>query len=310
MRGSEQGLIRIVRDFLDAHQQVRLLLERHRASELRFDELRLVIGDDESSVLFRLKERCHQYFRNGGEAQGALAHREALFDLVVGSLFHEAMKFRENFYQRDVYGPRMRQLRATEDPQTRGLFAEFEKILAAVGERLKEGCEETEVLLDQTSEQLRLLLSLHRESGLVARFLIENTDRLEEVLGAPPNDVLADVHGSPAVAYTLAARSYIAGGYYAMAIRALSEAIERGGSDPALAALVAFAKGMAAYLERDWAECIAGLSDWLDCEENPEGPLARLAQSAVTRVGLLAEGDDAPDITKRAAGLASRLAAV
>ena len=37
--------------------------------------------------------------------------REVLFDLAVGSLFHEAMKFRENFYQREVYGPRVRALR-------------------------------------------------------------------------------------------------------------------------------------------------------------------------------------------------------
>ena len=65
--------------------------------------------------------------------------REALFDLAVGSLFHEAMKFRENFYQREVYGPRVRALRTESGAENEALFREFEKILAAVAQRLDEG---------------------------------------------------------------------------------------------------------------------------------------------------------------------------
>ena len=58
------------------------------------------MGDGEDSVLFRLKERCHALFRGGEQPSEVVMRREALFDLAVGSLFHEAMKFRENLYQR------------------------------------------------------------------------------------------------------------------------------------------------------------------------------------------------------------------
>ena len=76
---------------------------------LAFDEVGELVGDDERSVLFRLKERCHVLFR-GERGEGEIG-ATALFDLAVGSLFHEAMKFRENFYQRSSYGPKVRALR-------------------------------------------------------------------------------------------------------------------------------------------------------------------------------------------------------
>ena len=74
-------------------------------------------------------------------------HREALFDLAVGSLFHEAMKLRENLYQREVYGPRVRALRSDAGEENEALFDEFEKMLGAVAQRLDEGLRESETLL-------------------------------------------------------------------------------------------------------------------------------------------------------------------
>jgi hypothetical protein len=98
-------------------------------------------------------------------------HREALFDLAVGSLFHEAMKFRENFYQREVYGPRVLALRSEAGEEEGALFDEFERIQEGVSARLEEGLIETEGLLERTVEQLRRLLAAHADDPLVARLL-------------------------------------------------------------------------------------------------------------------------------------------
>ena len=127
MPSAEQGLVHIVRDFLDAHQLMERLFRRP-TEELRFEDLQELVGDGEASVLFRLKERCHDLFRGDGAANAAAAaaaDREALFDLAVGSLFHEAMSFRENFYQGRFYGPRVRELRERADPESARLFEEF-----------------------------------------------------------------------------------------------------------------------------------------------------------------------------------------
>ena len=95
--------------------------------------------------------------------------REALFDLAVGSLFHEAMKFRESFYQKEVYGPRVGALRSQSTSESDAFFDEFEKILDGVADRLEEGSQETEILIAQTGQQLRVLLAFHPNNALALR---------------------------------------------------------------------------------------------------------------------------------------------
>jgi hypothetical protein len=177
----DAALADITREFLLAHRLMRRLFALYRKDELRFEELERLIGDDEHSVLFRLKGRCHGLFRREPGRRALAMRREALFDLAVGSLFHEAMKFRENFYQREVYGPRVRALRTESGAENEALFREFEKILAAVAQRLEEGLHESEALLVQTREQLALLLAEYHDNGFVVRCLIENRADVEVV---------------------------------------------------------------------------------------------------------------------------------
>src|SRR5262245_59799749 len=196
--GAPPGFVDVIRDFLIAHRELRGLFALFRASRLRFEDLDRVFVDDERSVLFRLKERCHALFRPRSGRARAGRHREVLFDLAVGSLFHEVMKFRENFYQREVYGPQVRALRAEVDPAGAALFLEFEKILDAVSARLGEGLEEIEALLAQTRSQLLLLLAEHAEDGLVMRSAIEHRGEVEEVFGRPLEALFAELHAGRA----------------------------------------------------------------------------------------------------------------
>src|SRR5262245_34098177 len=157
MRGPTR-ILEILRDFLEVHRLVQELAARHRAKGLRFPELAALIRDDEGSVMFRLKERTHALFRGPEDAIRGPSHREALFDLAVGSLFHEAMKLRENLYQREVYGPRVRALHSDAEEESKALFDEFEKMLGSVDARLDEGVRELEALVQRTADQLRLLI--------------------------------------------------------------------------------------------------------------------------------------------------------
>ena len=86
-------LVDIVRDFIVVHQRFEILFARFREGSLKFEEVRRLVADSDSSVLFRLKERVHGLFRDR-DPDEPLRRGEALFDLAVGSLFHEAMKFR------------------------------------------------------------------------------------------------------------------------------------------------------------------------------------------------------------------------
>jgi tetratricopeptide (TPR) repeat protein len=308
VRSAPAGLVDIVREFMLAHRLLRRLFERQRSGDLRFEEVQALAGDTEASVLFRLKERCHALFRAG--AFGDDLPRVALFDLAVGSLFHEAMKLRENFYQLEVYAPKVEAARREAESGSEGLFEEFARILAGSLERLAEAFAETEALLEQTRRQFRVLLRTHRGNGLVSRYLLENAALAEEVLGESLDAFFGEIHGDPVAAWALAARSYLASGYFAEARSALSEALAR---DPARADLrraLAYANGMDAYLCGRYEHALCDLERW--AEGGPvadEAAFRELALSAVTRLGPLAGGAGDGSLVERAAALANRLAA-
>jgi hypothetical protein len=309
MQSDPTGLVDIVRDFLAAHLLVRRLFARYRSEELRFEEFHELVGDDEGSILYRLKERCHALFRRGDVTAGMDVRREELFDLAVGSLFHEAMKFRESFYQREIYGPRVRALRSGASADADPLFDDFEKILAAVSLRLAEGLQETEDLLEHTREQLRVLLVEHRENGHVTRFLLENSEVVEDVFGQEIDELLAQIHGDACAAYEVAGHSYLKSGYYPEAERTFALSIARGGDPAELERLAAYAHGMDAYLSGQYGTTVEWLRRWVEAAPAEEASLAELAHAAVSHIGQLALGDDKQKVMADAALLLEKLSA-
>ena len=304
----ESGLVDIVRDFIEAHDRLRALFARYRDGELRFDEVRDLVRDDAGSPLFRLKERCHAQFREHRVIDEM--RREALFDLAVGSLFHEAMKFRENFYQQEVYAPKVRKLRdEVKDAEDDELFEEFAKIQGGVAARLRETLSETQALLDHTREQLRVLLRGHAENGLATRYLLENPARVERVFPGGVEALLASIHGSHAEALVVAGLSYLSSARFADGGAAIDGAIAAGSAAPPLAALRCYARGMQAFLEARYGESLEALENWVDASRALEPEFAALAHSALARFERVSEAEaDRVALRARADALVARLA--
>ena len=301
---ADLALVEIVRDFLCAHRELRSIAALHRSGELRFERVQGLVGDGEEAVLFRLKERCHELFRDDGQAR---VGRGALLDLAIGALFHECMKFRENFYQHAVYGPKVRALRATSREDGEELFREFEKILAQSSVRLAEALQEAETLLQQTAVELQGLLRTQAHNGLAARLLVEQGDDLAAVFGRDLPRLLGDVFGSVAAAYERAARSYLESGYFGEAAEAFGAALAEGGGGAEPSALRDYAEGMQAFLERDYARAVERLRRWLDAASERDPKLAGLAFTALSRVApLVDEGRDGA-LRAAAAQLAERI---
>ena len=307
MADSTPGLVDTVRDFLEVHRALGSVFSRYRRGELRFEEVRTLFSDDEGSPLFRLKERCHALFRDGADAGRIAGNREMLFDLAVGSLFHEAMKFRESFYQREVYGPRVRALHEEAGTEAEALFHEFEKILSMVSVRLEEGLAETEALLAHTAEQLVVLAGQHREHGHLARFLIERGSEVEEVFGQDLDSLFVTIYGNAAEGFVVAGRSYLKSGYYEESEQALAQALSRGGDREELEAASSYARGMAAYLRGDYGASVEQLAAWADTDPRPELVMAELAAGALSKIHQLAVGDDKESVVAAASRLATRL---
>ena len=306
MRGPTR-ILEILRDFLEVDRLVREVARRHRSQGLRFPELAALIRDDEGSVLFRLKERTHALFRGPGGVVRSPTHREALFDLAVGSLFHEAMKLRENLYQREVYGPRVRALHSDAEEESKALFDEFEKMLGAVDDRLDEGVRELETLSHRTADQLRLLIADLRDDGAV-RFVTERPAEVEAVFGIPLDALLEEMYGSVARGIrergALLPRERIVR-CGARLLRARARAGRCRPRDRTPAQLRAGHERLSRARLRGVR---ASLSSWAD-SRTPEPELVPLARDAVSSIAALAEGDDRERISRDATALLERLGA-
>ena len=85
------NFLQLLREYLTAHAELGAIFAQYTDDKIPFAAIRVLVGDDDRSVLYRLKEKSHALFRSHGIATKAV-RREALFDLAVGSLFHETMK--------------------------------------------------------------------------------------------------------------------------------------------------------------------------------------------------------------------------
>jgi len=294
-------IVDILRDFAEVHRLVHELAARHGRGELRFPKLTALIGEDEGSVLFRLKERCHALFRGPSNERGP-SHREALFDLAVGSLFHESMKLRENLYQREVYGPRVRALHSSAGQESKALFDEFEKMLGAVGKRLDEAVREVESLTQRTADQLRLLVAEAADDSC-ARFLTERAHEVEAIFGAPLETLLEEAYGSVGTGLERAGRAYLASGSFEASADRLGRALSEPDASAELTPLREYALGMRDYVRRDYATSVEHLIAWADAQ--PEAALLPLARDTLAGIVQLA-GSDA-DTAAKARALRDRI---
>ena len=240
----ERRLAQIVRDFMEAFVLARTLGEDLRAGRLSFQTVTRLVGDAEDSALYRLKEECHALFRLDVSRPRTEVQAEELFDLAVGALFHETMKFREGFYLTDRYGPRLQRMMA--EGSAAGPLAEaFWRVVDSGRRRMLESEAEAEVLFRETRDQLLIVLRQLAVSGAVARSLVEDPARAEQVFDLPLGVLLADIHGSAARGYQLAVDSLIENGHYAEAAAVLEHPDAR-------AAGISEARTAALRLQRRW----------------------------------------------------------
>jgi hypothetical protein len=293
----------IVRDFLLACRSLRRIAKAFHNETLEFRDVQALIGDTQNSILFRLKERCHALFRTAADGVAL----EAVFDLAVGALFHEAMKFRENYYQQAVYTPKLEALRQAGDSSAAGLLESSRELLREGHERSESSLHELTDLLAETQRHFHTLLRHNRENAHVTRFVVERAGLVEEALGESFDALLTEFWDDPGNAYTQAGYSYLVSGHFEDARQCLAEARTRRGEEAELLRWSAYAEGMQAYLESRYLEAVSDLGCWAeDPEAAGESVFGELAAAALERASkaLLRTGEASE--AERATALAER----
>lgn len=195
-----------------------------KEGKLRFASVEDFVDDRGKSCLFRLKEMCHELFRNSDDA----TYREKLYDITVGYIFHEAMKLRENLYQLEYYKPRYDVSSNELTTKEKKIVQEIEILIRKAERRLRESFKEIKILINELAEQLQDLIKLYKNNYLLPRFILENEKSLNAVYGRKGFYKLIEElyqNGKAALIYR-AAKSYLESEHYDVALRLFRKVLQ------------------------------------------------------------------------------------
>jgi len=226
-------LMLLYRDFYRVFERFtqiyRLYADNGEVSYAALEEL--VGTESDKGRLWRLKDRCHLLWRQ--EDNRSL--EGCLLDLVLGALFHECMKLKEDIYLRERYRPQLESYmlppaageRDVGRPASRLLRGfEWNRFLLRSGRESGSEMESLAFLFGQANYLLRLLLADETGNELLLRYLVEHEERVILCWHETLDELFDDLFdGAPERGYCAAARSYQAGHWHEQARQTFDRAL-------------------------------------------------------------------------------------
>jgi len=255
----ERKILEIVQGLLLSEIAFQEIFKKYKGGRLHFSDISGWVDDKGQSLLYNLKEQCHAFYRY--QEKMPFHKNQWLLDLVIGSIFHEAMKLRENLYQMEVYRPKYLQykLKAGKSDYERDYLQQFERIILKAKQGGVEGMEETRSLFQDAMAQLTDLFKESSKNTFLVRFLLENQTLLKEVYGSKRVAVIFNLMFKRGVldAYLLAGQSYLQSEHYDLSSHYFSKALRLNPHHPDLQFLLNFSLGMNEYFKNAYSKSLS-----------------------------------------------------
>jgi tetratricopeptide (TPR) repeat protein len=252
-------ILEIVRGLLLSEVVFQEIFKKYKEGRLRFSDIGVWVDDKGKSPLYNLKEQCHSFFRYKGKKP--IHKNEWLLDLVIGSIFHEAMKLRENIYQMEVYRPRYLQykLKAGKSAYEKDYLQQFERIILKTKQGVAEGMEETRSLFHDAMAQRIDLFKEDAKNTFLVRFLLENLTLLQKVYGSKKAKEIFDLMFKKGFldAYQLAGQSYLQSEHYDLSSNYFLKALKIDPHNHGLQFLLNFSLGMNEYYRNAYSKSLS-----------------------------------------------------
>ncbi len=271
----DQKILEIIRGLLRAEVAFQEIFKKYRKGRLQFSDIAHWIDDRGQSLLYLLKEECHSIFRYVGTRP--FHRKEWLLDLAIGSIFHEAMKLRENIYQLEVYRPRYLQydLEAGKTGYEKDYLMQFKKIILRAEQGVAEGMEETRSLFRDAQAQLLDFFKTSAENPYLVRFILEHQSLLRKVFGKEGTaEIFRGLSENGLLgAYRIAGQSYLESEHYDLATLNFSKALKLDPFDRVVQFLLSLGLGMEAYYRNNYPRALSHFSKLVALQ--PDGKLKR-----------------------------------
>jgi len=227
----DELLCSVVQAFVEAKAEFAdQMADYRRTGKMNFGRLDRFV----EHTLFTLKEDCHFLFRKATRHQPTEEITgEGLFDICVGSVFHELMKIKENVYQIEYYAPLYSAMGrfAEKDaaPSYERAFLEASrKIVRRARRNLTSDLTAAEELFRDAADSLKMMLCSFTANALLPRTLIDEQEKVRKCFDLDDVDeLLAEIYaGKLDDAHLAAARDYLEGGWYDKAAREAKRVLE------------------------------------------------------------------------------------
>jgi len=266
----DRNILDIVRGLFLSEVAFQEIFKKYKEGRLRFSDIGVWVDDKGQSLLYNLKEQCHSLYRHKGKKP--IHKNEWLLDLVIGSIFHEAMKLRENIYQMEVYQPKYLQYKSKvgKSDYEKDYLQLFERIILKAKQGVAEGMEETQSLFQDAMAQLIDLFKESTKNTFLVRFLLENQTLLQKVYGSKRVKEIFNLMFKKGIldAYELAGRSYLQSEHYDLSSIYFSKALKLDPRQRDLQFLLNFSLGMNAYYNNAYPKALFHFNKLLFLKSN------------------------------------------
>ena len=187
--------------------------ENHEKCSI-WDQLAVMVGTEtEKGPLWLLRDICQQIWPEGGSSQQL---EDSLIEWLVGSIFHEAMKLKEDVQILNSYGSAAFWSGGSASSAFRlRRVIDRKGLVQRVAVDVMRQMEQLAMLFGQTNNMLRTMLPLLSGNHLLVRFLVEREDMVEDLWGEKLESVFQDMFpGRPSWGFCAAGRSYMSGQWY------------------------------------------------------------------------------------------------
>jgi len=203
-----------------------------------WDQLSVMVGTETAKgPLWLLRDLCQQIWPEGGPAQQL---EDSLIEWLIGSIFHEAVKLKEDVQILNSYGSAAFWSGGLAAPAARlRRIIDRKGLVRRVAVDVMRQMEQLAMLFGQTSNMLRIMLPLLSGNHLLVRFLVEREDMIEELWGEELDSVFKDMFpGRPSRGFCAAGGSYASGQWYTRALVMYRRALRLDSGCPEAAAKV------------------------------------------------------------------------
>ena len=192
---------------------------------VQFETLKDLVGVEmNKGLLWRMKDTAHHVFRNDPHSQQG----GKFLDWALGYIFHEAIKLKEDAYQKQNYAPWFHKLYEGDlNDSEKNITKQLFQVLNQTEESIHREINRIRFIIDKCRRLLPNYLHRYSDNVLLARYIFSQNELVRDVFAKEYDNLISAIYETePERMYVLASQSLRLGGWLEEAHQALESAME------------------------------------------------------------------------------------